>query len=133
MKQPKGFIALMSALVISAVLLLIITGGSLSGFYTRMDALNGEYKERSYALAQACVSETLLALANDPAYAGGATTTVSGSGQCYTGPIAKSGSLPSDTYTFRTRSYVSGAYSSIDVTASVGDLSITKQAEVPTY
>ena len=123
----------MSALIISAVLLLLITSGSLTGFYTRMNALEGEYKERSYALAQACVSETLLALADDSSYAGSATTTVSGSGQCYTGPVTKSGSSPTDTYRFRTRAYVSGAYSTLDAVAYVGDLSLKSQREIPTY
>lgn len=134
-KQPKGFIALMSALVISSVLLLIATGGSLAGFYTRVTSLNSEYKERSFFLADTCVNQTLLTLAGTPTYAGSATTSVSGSvnGACYTGPITKSGIAPKDIYQFRVRSYYMDAYSSIVVSAKVSDLSITTYTEVPMY
>jgi hypothetical protein len=133
--KPKGFIALISALIISSVMLLIATGGSLAGFYTRVTSLNSEYKERSFFLADTCVNQTLLTLAGTPTYTGSATTSVSGSiqGACYTGPITKAGVAPNDTYQFRVRSYYMEAYSSIAVTAKVSDLSITTYTEVPVY
>ena len=134
-QQPRGFIALMSALVISSVMLLIATGGSLAGFYTRVTSLNSEYKERSYFLADTCVNQTLLTLAGTPTYTGSATTSVSGTinGACYTGAVTKAGSAPNDTYQFRVRSYYMDAYSSVAVTAKVSDLSITSYTEVPMY
>ena len=132
-RKPKGFIALMSAILISAVLLLIATGGSLSGFYSRTTSLNSEYKERTYALADACVSQTLLALSQNPLYAGTATTTVSGTGVCFTGTITKSGKAPDDLYTFKTRSYLGNSYTSFLVVAKVVDLSVQSQTELATY
>lgn len=131
--QPQGFIALMSAIIISAILLLIATGGSLSGFYTRITSLNGEYKERTYALAEACVAETLLSLSQSPSYAGNATTSVSNTGTCYTGVIAKSGTAPNDIYTFRTRSYLMNVYTNLLVVAKVSDLSIQSQTEIASF
>jgi len=131
--EPRGFIALTSALVISAVLLVLITGASLSGFYTRMNALRDEYKEKSYALALACATETLLALAGNPSYAGSATTTVTSGGVCYTGPVTKTGFFPSQTYTFRTRSYLGNSYTSFSVVANASDLSVESMSEVPSF
>lgn len=134
-KQPEGFVALISALVISSVMLLIATGGSLAGFYTRVTSLNTEYKERSFFLADTCVNQTLLTLASTPTYAGSATTTVSGTinGSCYTGPITKTGVAPNDLYQFRVRSYYMDTYSSIAVSAKVSDLTITSYTEVSMY
>lgn len=129
--QPRGFIALLSALIISTVLLLIATGGSLSGFYTRMNSLGNEYKERSFALAEACVQHTLLALLYDPLYAGDATTTLSGSEACYTGSISKTGTAPQDTYTFKTRAYLGNSYTILSVVAKTSDVSLQSETEVP--
>ena len=67
-KTNSGFIALMSAIIISIVLLLMITNLSLTGFYGRFNILDAELKERSSALAEACVDTALLRLANDPGY-----------------------------------------------------------------
>ncbi|KKT00618.1 MAG: hypothetical protein UW07_C0021G0006 [Candidatus Nomurabacteria bacterium GW2011_GWF2_43_8] len=74
--------ALMAAIIISVILLLIAANLSLTGFYGRFDILDSELKERSSALAEACVDTALLKLANDPNYAGSETITVSGSDTC---------------------------------------------------
>ena len=134
-KRQKGFIALTSALIISSVMLLIATGGSLAGFYTRMTALNDEYKERSSALAESCVNHTLITLAGTPTYTGVATTTVSGiqNGQCFTGAVSKSGVAPNDTYQFKTRAIYGNAYTLISVVAKTSDLSITSYTEIPMF
>lgn len=133
--EQKGFIALTSALIICAVMLLIATGGSLAGFYTRMNALNDEYKERSFSLAEACANQTLLKLLSTPTYGGSATTTVSGttSGQCFTGPVSQVGTAPNDTYQFRVRGIYGNVYTSISVVAKVSDLSITSYTEEPMF
>lgn len=153
---PKGFIALMSALVISAVLLLIATGGSLAGFYTRVTSVDVESKERSFFLAESCVDQTLLELAHNPSYAGNATTTVSGnnSGACFTGTITRStgggqtennggdgeseesgesGGGSVDTFVFHTRGVYQNSYSALAVTARVSDLTILSSTQIPNF
>jgi hypothetical protein len=125
MKPQRGFIALMSALIISAVLLLMATSGSFAGYYSRTNSLNSEFKARSAALADACANQTLLALANDSTYTGNATTTVSGSDVCWTGPITKSGGH----FSFKTRGYVGKAYTALYVVANTADLSIVSWSE----
>ena len=69
LETQKGFIALMSAVIISIILLLIATNLSLTSFYGRSNILDSELKERSSALAEACADTALLKLANDPSYA----------------------------------------------------------------
>ena len=61
-KRNKGFVALMSAIIISVILLLIITNLSLTAFYSRSDVLDSELKDRSSALAEACVDTAILKL-----------------------------------------------------------------------
>ena len=120
----------MSALVISAVLMFIALGGSLSGFFSRMNAVNTEYKEHSYALARACVSQSLLALANNPSYTGAATTTVSGEdASCHTGPITVSGTTPNNEYSFSTRSYYEDAYTTLSAKVDAETLSLISVGE----
>lgn len=58
-ETQKGFIALISAVIMSAVLLIVVVSGSLSSFFGRQDVLDAEYKEKSRALADACVSVLL--------------------------------------------------------------------------
>ncbi len=78
----SGFIALMSAILISIILLLIITNLSLTGFYSRSNILDFELKEKSFSLAEACADSALLKLVNDTDYIGGETIAVSGNDTC---------------------------------------------------
>src|SRR3989338_10330515 len=64
LKAQKGFVALLSAVIISVVLLLIATNLSLTGFYSRSNILDGELKEASSGFAEACADTALLKIAN---------------------------------------------------------------------
>ncbi len=67
-KNNTGFIALVSAVIISVVLLLIATNLSITSFYSRSNILDSELKEKSLALAEACADTAILKLANNPTY-----------------------------------------------------------------
>ncbi|MFZ2621123.1 MAG: hypothetical protein WAX85_01335 [Minisyncoccia bacterium] len=67
-EKNKGFIALISVVFISTILLLVAVTLSLSGFYGRYNILDSELKDRSFALAEACADTALLKLANDSSY-----------------------------------------------------------------
>ncbi|MDE2399791.1 MAG: hypothetical protein KGL67_02160 [Patescibacteria group bacterium] len=69
-KNNKGFVALMSAIIISVVLLLITTNLSLTGFYDRSNILDSELKDRSSALAEACVDTAILNMVQGTTYIG---------------------------------------------------------------
>lgn len=66
--RNKGFIALMSAIIISAVLMLTVVAGALSSIYARSNVLDAELKSRSRAVADACLEQALLLVTNDPDY-----------------------------------------------------------------
>jgi|SRR6185295_1588016 len=66
MKQlQSGYIALMSAIVISALLLAITVSLGLGGFFSQTNILDAESKEQSFALAQGCVSVAILDIAKN--------------------------------------------------------------------
>ena len=68
MKNNSGFMALISAIIISVILLLIASSLNLTSFYNRSDILDSELKEKSLALAEACVDMAILKLANNQNY-----------------------------------------------------------------
>lgn len=121
----RGFIALMSAIIISAVLLVLAVTGSLTGYYSRTNALDSEYKEKSLALAEACASQALIELVRDSAYAGDSTTTVATGELCYIGTV--SGTTQK---TFRTRGIYQNAYTNLEVGVSAQNLAIVAYREV---
>lgn len=61
--EQRGFIALMSTIVISAIVLALMMSTGLASFYARFDALGSENKREAFALAESCVNVGLLALA----------------------------------------------------------------------
>lgn len=85
MKQtPRGFVALMSVIIISVILLLYVFGLGALSFFARFDSLDSENKRISLGLAESCVSAALLKIAQDSTYApaaSGDSVTVSG-GTC---------------------------------------------------
>lgn len=122
----NGFVALMSVIIISAILLLVAGTLSFSGFYSRYNILDSELKDRSSALAEACVDHTLLKIATNPAYSGAATTSI-GSEQCYTYPITPS----TPTETFETLSLYKNYYTHLRIKVSAPSLSIISWEELP--
>ena len=67
-KTKSGFIALISAIIISIILLLVVTNLSLTGFFSRSNVLDRELKKRSEALAEACADTAIFKLTNDSTY-----------------------------------------------------------------
>lgn len=61
--RQSGFVALMSVIIILAVLLVISASISFTSFSSRFNVSDSEYKKRSSALAEACVANALLQLA----------------------------------------------------------------------
>lgn len=52
----------MSSIIISAILLVVVVASSMTGFTTRFNMLDAEAKQRSAALADACLDVLLLRL-----------------------------------------------------------------------
>lgn len=123
----QGFIALISAIIISAILLLVATVASLNGFYGRSNILDAEYKERSSAIADQCADYALLQFGYDSSYVP-ASQSVNGYSCTFknlaTNPSWCSGSSKK---TFETQGYFQNAYTNLQVTVDTNDLSICEE------
>lgn len=91
--QESGYIALISVLVFSALILLIGVGSTLRG----IDAANGASGEesalRAELLADACAEEALMKLKANLDYGGNETIIVDGGATCTILPLSGSGNL----------------------------------------
>ncbi|MBU6501139.1 MAG: hypothetical protein KGJ89_04615 [Patescibacteria group bacterium] len=76
LRQRGGYIALLSALIISAVVVVIILTLGQGTYLHRINIANSYFKERSRALAGACVETGLLDLTSNPNYSGNETINV---------------------------------------------------------
>ncbi len=79
-EHERGFIALMSVMVISAVLLVLLFTLGASSFLNRFDVLDSQNKRVSLALAEACVNMAMINIAQDSDY--GITPSLPSAGEC---------------------------------------------------
>lgn len=124
--QPRGFIALMSAIIISAILLIVVASGSLTGFFGRMNIFDSELKERSMNLADACIDQAILKLAQNTAYTGSETITLVGGDTCTIGSIPSASPK-----TFKTQGVFRNYYTNLQVTLTSDNRSVSSWQEVP--
>ncbi|MEJ0053245.1 MAG: hypothetical protein WDN10_00760 [bacterium] len=68
LRHPRGFAALISVLIICAILVSITLAVGLSSFFARADLLDAEGKAISRNLARGCVDAAILRLAKDGSY-----------------------------------------------------------------
>jgi len=62
-KSQQGYIALISVIIISVVLILLSVSLATSGFFTRFNVLDAESKQQSNWLTESCVNLAVLHLA----------------------------------------------------------------------
>ena len=128
-KKPEGFIALITAIALSLILLVVTVTLNQSGFLTRSTLLDAEYKERSSALAEACIDTALLKLANDPSYLGpDLNIAVGSSDTCDIRPVITTGSQK----TIQTRAIFQEAETNLEVVVDT-NLSIISWNELPNF
>lgn len=125
-KSNSGFLALISAIIISVVLLLIASNSSFTGFYTRSNVLDFELKERSYALAEACVNIAILKLLNNTPYVGGEIINISGSDFCTINTINPN----LDPIIIQTKAIFEHATTNLNIKVNKTDLSIISWEEI---
>lgn len=83
-KQESGFAALMSAIIISLILLAVVFALGTDGYFARVNSSNIEYKRVSFGLAESCANAALLRIAKNYSYAppGGGEAVAVGSQSC---------------------------------------------------
>lgn len=124
--KQRGFIALTSAMVISALLIVLTFTLNANSFFNRFAILETEYKARSLALAEACADYALLKIAQDPAYTPSNERVVIGSEQCVIVSVIEN----LGQRTVVTRARVRKATTNIKVVVNAG-LSVVSWEEVP--
>src|SRR5579859_4239150 len=82
MHATRGFIALMSAVIMSALLLALLFASNTLSFYSRFDERDAHYHQVALALAQSCQSEALLQLAQNHSYDPVGQVFTKSAGQC---------------------------------------------------
>ncbi len=127
MKQPRGFIALMSAILISAILLIAVVSVGMSGILSRFNVFDAESKNRSAALADACADSLLLQLMIDAGYSGG--TIAVGSDSCV---IQAPQNPTGNPRIFPIQAIIQNSYTNILVYVDVNTPIITEWREVAT-
>ncbi len=127
MKTQRGYIALMTALVISAILVLIAVSGGLSGFFSRFSALDDELKAQSLALADSCGSQVRLALINDPNYIGGQAISL-GDGSCAILPTTSD-----NPRTFKISAQTKDAHTNLIIVLDANSADINSWQEVASF
>jgi hypothetical protein len=67
-QNRKGFMALISTIIISTILLLVAINLNLSNFYRRANVLDFELKAESSQLAESCLNIAILKIIRDKNY-----------------------------------------------------------------
>ncbi len=132
-RHHRGFIALISAIIIAVILLVVVTTIGMSSLLSRFNVLGYELKQRSSALAEACADKVLLSVAQDAGYPVGYTLpqTVSVGGDVCT--ILSSSNPSGNPRTFTMQAVYQHSYTNLQLTVDVNTLVITSWQEVPTF
>lgn len=82
-ENQSGYIALISVIIISLLLMTISVAVSFSGFFSRFSILDNEYKVISNGLAEACANTAILKVAADWSYVNSSPETIAvGASSC---------------------------------------------------
>lgn len=116
MKHPqhKGFMALSTVLILSAILVSIVIGVSIRSISRAMVSLDEEASKRAQVLSESCAEYALIELERTFEYAGDQSIMI-GTDSCTIEPIEGSGNTNRTVYT---ESTVSGHISRIRVVVS---------------
>lgn len=81
-----GYIALITVIILSAIMLVMAASISSSTYLGRSDELSFEFKDTAYFLAYSCFDRAILNLTTDDSYAGNEAISIDGY-QCTIGPV----------------------------------------------
>ncbi|MBI3459075.1 hypothetical protein HY061_02330 [Candidatus Azambacteria bacterium] len=127
-RNNSGYIAIISTIIISLLLMGIIFAVNSSSFLTRSNLLNSEFKEQSFALAEACVDSALLKLAQNASYSGNENVLI-GNDQCSILPMETLSSQK----IIKTKAILKKAITNLKITVNSSNLSIISWEEVSKF
>ncbi len=108
--------------------MLVATNLSFTGFYGRYNILDSEFKERSSALAEACVDEALLKLTINENYAGNETISFPPT-TCLIGNVSTAGV----TKNFTTQAIFQNSYTNLEVSFNIDTYTVANWNEVENF
>mgnify|MGYP001567158670 CR=1 FL=1 len=123
--MKSGYIALTSAIIISVLILSIGLSLSFTGFFSRFNVLDSEYKEKGFALAKACVDKALLKLAQNISYSGNEYIAV-GNDQCLIFPVETLGNQK----IVKTKAIFQNSVTNLKTIVNSSDFSIVSEEEI---
>lgn len=123
--RQNGYIALTSAIIITILLLAITVSLGFSGFFTRFNILDSESKERSLALAEACIDKAMLNIAQNLLYNPINETVAIESDQCKIVSVTASGNQR----TIKTQAVVNKSYTNLKIVINADTFSIISWEE----
>lgn len=85
-KENKGYIALVSVIILGGILLAVVASVSLLSYHRGATEIDYQSKQLSFFLAYSCLDHALLQLASDKSYSGNETHYI-GSFECSVGQI----------------------------------------------
>ena len=118
--RSRGYIAIVSALIISIIMAIVLVSLGQVSFFHRINISNAHLKEKSRALAGACVDAALLKIVNSSTYAGNETITVA-SDTCKIVSVVTSGTVRVVT----TQGIYQNSYTNLRVDIPTSTVSIT--------
>lgn len=118
--HTSGFVALLAAMCVSAVLLVLTVELGTIGWYTRFGVLGREFKLQSEALARSCLDQAVAEIIADSTYAGNATTT-DNVGTCFVYPV-RLDEPAVGMVTIRVRGVVSRSYTTLEAEFDMHDI-----------
>ena len=92
--KESGYIALISAVIIGAILTVIVYVLSFTSFSSRINILGTEFKEKSSGLADACVDVVIIRLQGNESYDPSGDTVRIDDGFCNILSVSPTGSWP---------------------------------------
>ena len=140
-KNQRGFVALLSTILISSLLLIVIYTLETSSFFARFDQLDAEYKTQSWEWARGCADVAMVKIARDSGYApgaGGECVSLGGTcgygatdGTCKICEVTTSG----NTKTIVTRAVSHDAFTNLKTSfdPSPGGDQAVEASEIPSY
>lgn len=124
----QGYIALISVIIISVLLIALTFTVSFTGFFLRFNLLDREYKAQSSNLAEACANTAVLKLVNNPAYAGNEDIAVA-SDTCHIGSVSGSPQVSFKTQGIYPKNLSQKTYTNLNVSFNTNTLTIVSWDE----
>ncbi len=124
-KTNRGFIALISVLVISFILLGLTAAANTAGFFARFAQLDLAYQQQSYVLAEGCANVALLNLQQNYSYAPTNQQITIGNNACTIVSVTtQSATASSKQVTIQTKAQYNHTFTNLSVTATIQNPSV---------